>query len=154
MKIIYSCYGGAHSSITAAAIHTGILPNDRIPSKEEILAVPFYDETMGKDIGRPIHMGVDEWNNDVYVVGMGSNREMHTKMIYEFANEFNDKNQKDIMIIKAIDLINTYVRFGGLLSRRLNIISLGRPLTVYGMRKNFMLFIELVNNVKQTLSTY
>ena len=40
VKIIYSCYGGAHSSIIASAIHMGYLPTDRIPSVEEILSTP------------------------------------------------------------------------------------------------------------------
>ncbi|HPZ72110.1 MAG TPA: DUF3189 family protein, partial [Peptococcaceae bacterium] len=29
MKIIYNCYGGAHSSVTAAALHLGLLPEAR-----------------------------------------------------------------------------------------------------------------------------
>jgi hypothetical protein len=31
MKIIYHCYGGTHSSVIAAAIHLGLLPEDRVP---------------------------------------------------------------------------------------------------------------------------
>ena len=47
MKIIYSCYGGTHSSPIAAAIHLGRLPDDRIPSPEELMKTDYYDKFGG-----------------------------------------------------------------------------------------------------------
>jgi hypothetical protein len=41
MKIIYCCYGGSHSSVTAAAIHLDMLPLTRKPTSAELLSIPF-----------------------------------------------------------------------------------------------------------------
>ena len=43
MKVIYSCYGGAHSSPVAAAIHLGKLPEERVPDAEALLQLPRFD---------------------------------------------------------------------------------------------------------------
>lgn len=69
MKIIYNCYGGAHSSVTAAALHLGLLPEARPATAKELLSLPYYDAQVGKDHGRIRFMGFDEWGNEVYVVG-------------------------------------------------------------------------------------
>ena len=50
-KIIYSCYGGAHSSIVASAIHIGYLPINRIPTTEEISNTPYYDQAQSDSRG-------------------------------------------------------------------------------------------------------
>ena len=58
MKIIYNCYGGAHSSVTAAAIHLQMLPETRKPSAAELLNLPYYDAQVGKDHGRIRFLGL------------------------------------------------------------------------------------------------
>ena len=59
MKIIYSCYGGAHSSVVASAIHLGYLPMNRIPTEDEILSIPYYDQSPKELRGTPIYIGTD-----------------------------------------------------------------------------------------------
>ncbi|HEX3010797.1 MAG TPA: DUF3189 family protein, partial [Syntrophomonadaceae bacterium] len=39
MKIIYHCFGGSHSSVTAAAIHLGLIEKHRPPSMEELMSL-------------------------------------------------------------------------------------------------------------------
>ncbi|SES65064.1 Protein of unknown function [Natronincola peptidivorans] len=152
MKIIYSCFGGAHSSVVTAAIHMGYLPNNSLPSKEEILAVPFYDKAQNNEIGIPHYMGKDQNNHIIYIMGMGHARDYYTEMLYEFYNEVAPYNNKDIIIINVTSLLNNYTRLGGFMSRRLNIISLGRPLTVFGIQKNYFYFAELVKNLKERIN--
>ncbi|SDK41478.1 DUF3189 family protein [Natronincola ferrireducens] len=148
MNIIYSCFGGAHSSIVTAAIHMGYLPIDRLPSQREILGVPFYDKAQNEEIGIPLHMGVDEKNNVIYIMGLGHNRDYYTKMTYEFYNEIMPSSKKNLLIINVTSLLNNSTRLGGFMSRRLNLINIGRPLTVHGILKNYNYFTKLVKEVK------
>ncbi len=150
MKIIYSCYGGAHSSVVAASIHMGYLPIDRIPTKKEILSIPYYDQSPKEFRGTPIYMGKDDQLREVYVVGMGPYRTEYTEIAYNFAFQINNEVKKNIRIVNVVPLLNFSVRLGGFLSRRIGLIQIGRPLTAMGIQKNYHLFLQLVNNVKRT----
>jgi len=149
MKIIYTCYGGAHSSIVASAIHMGYLPIDRIPTKEEILNVPYYDQSPKESRGTPIYIGTDEELRKVYIVGMGAYRKEYTEIAYNFAFQLNNDVKRNIQIINVTPLLRFSVKVGGFLSRRAGLIKLGRPLTVVGIQKNYNLFVELVTDVKK-----
>ncbi|AOY77409.1 DUF3189 family protein [Clostridium formicaceticum] len=151
MNIIYSCFGGAHSSVVTASIHMGYLPIDRQPTKEEILSIPFYDKAQNEEIGKPLHMGVDKKSHRIYVMGMGHSRDYYTKMAYELYSQWMTTYKKDLVIINVTSLLNNATRLGGFLSRRLNVVGVGRPLTVYGIRKNYHYFTELVKNVQETI---
>lgn len=151
MKIIYSCYGGAHTSIVAAAIHIGLLPLDTIPSVEKVAAIPYYDMTESKDIGRPIFMGLDEDQNEIYVMGMGSYRKESAELVYQFANEVYGGCNGRVLIVNSIALINLPIRIGGFLSRKLKLVSIGKPITIYGIQAKYESFVKLVNNVKETI---
>jgi len=149
MKIIYSCYGGAHSSVVASAIHMGYLPMDRIPRDEEILSVPYYDQSPKEYIGTPLYVGTDEKLRDIYIVGMGPYRREYTEIAYNFTYSLCSSATGDIRIVNVIPLLNFTIRLGGFLSRRLGLIGMGRPLTVKGIQKNYPLFIDLVRDVKR-----
>ena len=150
MKIIYSCYGGAHSSVVAAAIHIGYLPTNRIPTKKEILSIPYYDQSPKEFRGTPIYIGKDDKLREVYAVGMGPYRTEYTEIAYNFAFQLNNEVKKNIRIVNVVPLLSFTVRLGGFLSRRIGLIQLGRPLTAMGIQKKYHLFIQLVNNVKRT----
>ncbi|HZJ76179.1 MAG TPA: DUF3189 family protein [Oscillospiraceae bacterium] len=149
MKIIYSCYGGAHSSIVASAIHVGYLPFHRVPTGEEILNIPYYDQSPKENKGMPIYMGTDTELRKVYALGMGPYRSEYTKIAYNFAFQLAGKNKEDIRIINVVPLLSFSVKLGGFISRRVGLIKLGRPLTIWGIRKRYDLFTELVKDVKK-----
>lgn len=152
MKIIYCCYGGAHTSVVAASIHLGYLPRERIPTTAEVLSIPNYDKSPNEKVGTPIYMGTDEFANEILVMGMGHNRDKFAKMTYEYSRILSDKDQIEITLINALSCINSYIRLGGFLSRRAHLIRLGRPITVYGIKRNYKLFTTLVQNVKNTIT--
>ena len=62
-KIVFHCYGGSHSSVTAAGIYLGMLPGERTASAAELLGVPHYDRYEAvihgrfRFIGRGIYAG-------------------------------------------------------------------------------------------------
>lgn len=148
MKIFYSCFGGAHSSVTAAAIHMGYLPSDRLPTIREILTVPFYDKAENHQIGLANFMGIDAGQCEIYFLGLGHARDYYTGILYEFINEINLHKKNEIIVIDVTPLLNSRTRLGGFMSRRLNIVNIGRPLTAYGILKNYSNFIGLVKNVQ------
>ena len=69
LKIIYHCYGGSHSSVIAAALHLKWIDKDRLPSEEEMMAIPYYDKTDNGDFGSILFIGIDESGNEIYVLG-------------------------------------------------------------------------------------
>lgn len=151
MKIIYSCYGGAHTSIAAAGIHLGYLPNTRIADAREINITPYFDQATTVNIGKPIYMGQDRFNHEVYVIGMGSCRKEGTRLLYQMVNDSRGKSKGEVVVVNSIALINLEIRIGGFLSRRLGLISLGRWLIIYGIRKKYTKFVQLVEEVKSRL---
>ena len=151
MKVIYSCFGGAHSSVVTAAIHMGYLPMNRLPSKKEILTIPFYDKAENNEIGIPRCMGVDANHRIICFMGLGHARHYYTTMLYEFYNEISVTKNKDVIIIDVTSLLNGSTRLGGFLSRKLKIVGIGRPLTVFGIQRKYKYFTELVQNVKETV---
>ncbi|MGB9813135.1 MAG: DUF3189 family protein [Thermovenabulum sp.] len=151
MKIFYYCYGSAHSSVIAAAIHVGYLPKDRIPKDEEFLKIPYFDKTDNYEIGTPFLMGKDEYGNEVYIIGMTNEREMIKKTIISFLKESGiDLNQ--IHMVDTLHLVNLKTKIGGLLSRRFKLVNVGRPLTIRGIQEKYFDFVNLVMKVKRRMS--
>ncbi|MGI1691139.1 DUF3189 family protein [Thermoanaerobacter uzonensis] len=147
MIIVYMCYGSAHSSVVAASIHIGLLPIDRVPTYEEIVSLPHYDKTSNDEIGTLFYMGKDEFGNHVYIVGARNGREIVTKAIYSFLSLYGI-SEKDILVVDALPTIGLTTKIGGITSRRLGIIFLGRPITVYGILKKYNNFVKLVTDIK------
>lgn len=147
MIIIYHCYGGAHSSVISAAIHIGMLPDNRIPDYEEIKNLPFYDKTTSKEIGIPFYFGKDKSGNRVYIMGMGS-EEKRIKEILCIFLRIEKKDNLKIHLENTLKNVNWIVRIGGFLSRGLGLIFPGRFLTILGLRLNYPKFIETVKRVK------
>lgn len=150
MILFYYCYGGAHTSVTCASIHLSYLPNDRIPSAHEFKSVPFYDKMENKNIGLPVYMGRDELGWDVYFIGMKSASVVVIPAIKSYLNE-NYISQTDILFVNTLAKLHPITSIGGFSSRRLSLVSLGRPMTVWGIRRSYPLLIDLVNNVKEVL---
>jgi len=148
MKIIYHCYGGTHSSVMAASLHLGILDCSRSPSKEELLACPYFDEVNSKDSGKINFVGKDDNNNEVYVMGCKS----AGNIIETFAENYNrimGYNSDDIVMADAKPCLNILMKLGGFLSRRLNLLGMGRYLLFLGSRKAFIKIQTLVSLVKE-----
>lgn len=147
MKIIYNCFGGAHSSVTAAAIHVGLLADTRVAGPEELLNLPYFDAQVGKDHGRIRFMGFDCRGNEVYITGK-ENLGIFYERIMQHLLALSGEKQKDYVFINTMPYVNLWMVIGGYLSRRLGLKSLGRPIVIYGTRKSYWKFVHLVNLVK------
>ncbi|MCG0274700.1 MAG: DUF3189 family protein [Thermosediminibacteraceae bacterium] len=152
MKIFYCCYGSAHSSVVAASIHLGLLPKDRVPKYQEFERLPYYDKTNSLEIGTPFFMGRDEREMEVYIIGMMNQRELIKRAIISFLEQ-SKVDTKDIIFVDTLPLVNLKTKIGGILSRRIGLVTLGRPLTIRGIQERYFEFVKLVENVKQAVTS-
>ncbi|NLC50763.1 MAG: DUF3189 family protein [Firmicutes bacterium] len=146
MIVVYNCFGGTHSSVIAASLHVGRLPADRLPTPEEIERLPFYDRIPKRMVGSLHYIGTDEDDNEVYALGIGKHKDIVRKAILSLLKLYNLEEQ--ILLVDASKKLNIITRIGGFTARQLGIVSVGRPLTVYGVRKGYFGFVNLVQETK------
>ena len=129
MRIIYHCYGGAHSSVTAAAIHLGLLPLPTV-SPEAIVSLPYFDEHCGKELGQLFYYGQDIHGNDVLILGCARSANILKRTVRSALRLSSGDN--DPLFINTLNGVNWCMRIGGFLSRRLGWTLVGRPLVTKG----------------------
>ncbi|MDH6672099.1 hypothetical protein M2277_002761 [Paenibacillus sp. LBL] len=151
MIFIYNDYGGTHTTSLAAAYHLNKLPTNRQLTKEEILAVDYFNKLKTSDMGKLIFHGLDENGNPVYSVGRGSSKVV-VEALKNLSLILQDKYQNDEPIIysNTSPTVPFSMTMGGLLSRRLKLDSLGVPLLVMGAKKSCSNIHELVIHTKKT----
>ncbi len=152
MKIIYHCFGGSHSSVSAAALHLGLLDSQKVPTEEELMRIPYYDKTTDADFGEIRYMGTDENDNDIYVFGKKSFSNRYSTVLTGIAKIFGD--QDDLIMVDCMKRVNWSMKIGGFTSRRLGLTSIGRPIVSWGTRKAFMHLVNLVEITRFKISDY
>lgn len=149
MKIIYHCYGGAHSSVTAAAVHLGWLPTDRIPSEDMIASLPLFDQQTNKDHGHIHLMGIDEKNHEIFVVGRRNAAPIFENIVSGIT-DILELPKDGIRMVNVMPYVNWKMMFGGYTSRKLGVIKIGRPIVLTGIRYSYLKIVSLVHQVKMT----
>lgn len=147
MKIIYHCYGGSHSSVTAAAIHLGLVPEKQVPSPEELHRLPYYDAQVNKDHGQLRFMGIDQYKNQVYIIGRRNSGRILEKVYHGLLEIFNIPID-EVYMVSVMPYVNWRMVVGGYISRRLGLIRIGRPLVTEGTRVAFLNLVSMVQKVK------
>lgn len=142
MKIIYHCFGGSHSSVTAAALHLGLIEKNRLPTMDEMMALPYFDKTNDSDFGSIRFMGIDEYGNEIYVLGKKSLGDRFSNVLTGIAELLGAKDE--IMPVNCMTRVNWAMKLGGFASRRIGLVSLGRPVLGQGTRKAFLNLVNLV----------
>lgn len=142
MKIIYHCFGGSHSSVTAAALHLGMLNKGKLPTRQDLMALPYYDKTDDADFGSIHYMGTDDMGNEVFVMGKKSLGNRFSEVLMGVA-EILAKDQ-ELMVINCINHVNWEMKIGGFTSRRMRLAALGRPVVAWGTRRAFAQLVNLV----------
>ena len=136
MKVIYYDYGGAHSSVLAASLHTGAISGERRPSVAEIRNLPHFDQATPADHGRLTYIGNARPGVEVYVLGsrryhtIGRRALRGTALAYGIPHE-------DLVMTNTLPGVNLTMRIGGVLSRGLGLVTIGRPLVTWGTRLAF-----------------
>ena len=154
MIFIYNCYGGTHSSSLASAIHLNKLPQDRIPTKSEILNTDYFNKLSCKDMGRIIYRGMDEEGNKVFSLGRGTSRVLLPclKNFIMLLQQECNVNEK-ILLSNMTPTVTLPMTVGGFLSRRLGIDTIGVPLLVMGAQQAYKEIVEVVNFTKESAKT-
>lgn len=150
MKIIYHCFGGSHSSVTAAALHLGLIPETRLPSPQELKNIPYFDQQLAEDHGDFKYMGEDKEGNQVYIIGKRNLGSMFEPLIRGLARIFSIP-QDEMLVVDTLPCVNWIMVLGGILSRKLGVVSVGRPIVIYGTSQAHGNFIKLVDQVKTTV---
>ena len=127
MKLFYCCYGGAHTSVTCASIH---LENQKLAT--------------------PVFMGRDMMGWDIYIIGMKNVKQLIIPSMKSYLNACGVE-QENFLLINALIELHPITSIGGALSRKFGIVPLGRPMTVWGIRKTYPRFLALVKQVKENL---
>ncbi|NLZ93585.1 MAG: DUF3189 family protein [Firmicutes bacterium] len=149
-RVIYHCYGGAHSSVVAAAIHLGKLNPEKIPTTTELLQLALFDRQTDEGHGQLHFFGFDEWQNQVYSVGCRNVGETVEKILLGVAKILGVDHE--LFFIDTLHCVSLKMRIGGYLSRRLGLIPLGRPLVVAGTKEAYANLAALVHQVKTEVS--
>ncbi|MFA4885210.1 MAG: DUF3189 family protein [Desulfotomaculaceae bacterium] len=147
MKIIYHCYGGAHSSVTAASIHLGILPMDYVPDRQMFWRLPLYDRQDADEHGHIYFMGIDEFGHEVYLTARRSRPLVLEKLFAGMASIF-DIPKEDYLLVNVMEQVNLTMKFGGFISRRWGLIRFGRPIVTLGTQAAYFRVVELVRKIK------
>ncbi len=150
MKIIYNCYGGSHSSVTAAAIHLGLVNCDQTPCAKELWKLPHYDAQVKKDHGTLFFMGTDQLGHQLYVAGRRSMAKPMIRALAGIAKVFGIP-QEDFQLVNPMPYVNLAMVIGGFTSRRLGLAPLGKPVVTWGTRLAFPQLAKLVSQVKSGL---
>lgn len=150
MHVVYTCYGGAHSSPVAAALHLRLLPWDTVPTGKELMNVPLFDRTTKEQHGLVTYIGTDENGNKVYVLGRGG---AHASVLRAVQSGVHlaEHNSPSVTFIDTLTVVNIWMRIGGFLSRAVGLTRLGRPLVIYGTRRAFPLLVALVRRTHTQL---
>lgn len=150
MIVIYHDVGGAHSSATAANIHINKLPMDRIPSPEEILALPTFDKIEKKDIGRLLYIGEDEFGAKVYTLSRQYKPNLVIPAIADMYNLLNGSLQ-GFFLADTSPSVNNLMRIGGFSSRRLGFVTFGRPIVTKGTQQAYSQIVDIVRKAKEQM---
>ncbi|PTM58665.1 DUF3189 family protein [Desmospora activa] len=147
-RLIYHCYGSAHSSVVAAAIHLGRLPTERLPTKEEVLHLPDFDRARSEEIGTLFFKGEDQRGTMVYTVGFGHHWEAGVRALRSM---LEIHGAEGFHLVRALDSITWLTKVGGSLSRHYGWPAVGRPLAAWGIRRSYPKLLALVDGVKRDL---
>ena len=115
-KIIYHCYGGAHSSVTAAAIHLRQLKREEVPTEDELMALTLFDRQTKDGHGQLHFFGFDEWGDEIYSVGCRNVGEAVGKTLGKVKEIIGA--EEELIFVDTLHCVNIKMRFGGYISRR------------------------------------
>ncbi|MDP2857966.1 MAG: DUF3189 family protein [Bacillota bacterium] len=134
MNVIYHCFGGAHSSVMAAAIHLGRITQPEKVSTREVLALPYFDMQDQGELGRIRRIGTDAGGNSVYVLGRENQSRLAIRARTSFARGLQ-VDPRTFVHSDALAYVNPMMILGGSLSRRYRVVGLGRAIVAEGTRR-------------------
>lgn len=133
--VVYACHGPAHVAATAAAVHTGMLPADRVPALRE-LGLVAERMPLTTPAGVACCLGNDADGRPVYAMGLGPQHELLRKLVRRAFRRLL-AGPAPVMLISTAAAVHPLARWGGQLLQRWGLASCGRPLAAWGARKTY-----------------
>jgi hypothetical protein len=143
LKIVYHCYGGAHASPTAAAIHLGILSKDKIPGFADFKRILSFDAATKTEQGKLIYAGNDQFGNEIYFLARGNCPELVINIIKEFS-KLKGEDSSVYYFVDCMQRLNLLMIIGGFSSRSVGWVSFGRPIVTLGTMLAFPTLVAIV----------
>lgn len=150
-RIVYTCYGGAHSSPVAAAIHLGLLPRNTTPTVKQLLSIPLFDQVTSSGRGRMMFVGTDARGNEIFVLGRGKESADMVRNLIVSAWTVAGGATTPLEVCDTLPCVNGWMRMGGWLSRAAGLVGLGRPIAAFGARLAYPRLVRLVQQVERRL---
>ncbi|CAB3391990.1 DUF3189 family protein [Kyrpidia spormannii] len=147
LRVVYYCYGSAHSSIVCAAIHLGRLTGNRVRGRD-IVQLADYDATEPWSIGTVYFKGVDDLGHPVYTLGLGPRREAALEAVIALL-ALPGFQTVPILFAEALSQIGPVARMGGALSRRYGMVKWGRPLSAWAIARRIDEMRSFVDRVRE-----
>ena len=108
--------------------------------------LPDFDQTTPDDFGKIRHIGKDAEKNDIYVLGTKSRDAGGLLSSLIDAQNLS----QEFRFIETMPYVNTWLRFGGWLSRRLSLPLIGRLFIAIGIKEAYPKLKTLVRDVGKT----
>lgn len=145
--VVYHCFGGTHSSIIAVNLHLGILPWEKLPQKEEFLALTHFDQLANHQFGTVMPHGKDEGGNLICSLARRGQGQLAENILSSLSALLGAQ----VKPVNALTPLGSVARVGGFLSRRWGIVGFGRSLLLTDCLKAYPRFQELVGNTREEL---
>jgi len=131
--IIYHCFGGAHSSVMAAAIHLGLVTDTANLRNQDVLNLPYFDMQDEDEVGSIRFVGCDAAGNGVFIMGR-SNQSAVTRTALRSCADLLGIGEECFCMTDALPYVNPLMIMGGYLSRRLRLVGCGKQIAALGTR--------------------
>ena len=132
MIVVYHCYGGAHSSVVGAAFHLGLLSSAQNASQTALETLPYFDKNDPRELGLVHLLGHTPEDHPVVAVGRTNQMPLLIRALGGIGRIYGGD---DVLFVDTSQSVNWRMIAGGIMSRRLNMRSLGHPLVNRGTVK-------------------
>ena len=149
MLVIYYCYGGTHSSPVAAAL-TPAFSAERIPTRKELLQLPWFDRSRRTSGASCSSWGKDRRQCHLHL-RQGKERDGIAQAI-KSGFSLSGGDSQELFFVDTMPAVNLVMRVGGYLSRHLGLVALGRPLAILGAQLAFPQLLRIVQAAKGELA--
>jgi len=150
-RAVYHCFGATHSSIAAAAVHTGMLPAGHRLHASDIQRIPGFDARASSDIGRAVFIQRDDQGQEVFAVGFDGARGILTRAYVDLL-QLAPPESPPLVLANTLSHVSILVRIGGYLSRRLRLVGPGRALATEGIARSMPRLSAVVANTKAEMA--
>jgi hypothetical protein len=123
---------------------------DRIPAKQEILDLEYFNKLTYKDMGSLLFHGTDDEGNQVYTIGRGTSKALIPAM-RNLAITLcrNAAINEHFLFINCSPTVPPLMTMGGFFSRGLHLNFIGVPLLLAGTHQTYYNITKLVKKSKE-----